>query len=94
MSQDLNVGVQVLGGPLRAGEERQAYTAVSQVQIGPGMLNGVSTVDFHTTTKCSQACPYCWGPRRIRKPVETETALLHNGSPKAKQSSHRRSLFS
>jgi len=75
MSQDLNVGVQVLGGPLRAGEERQAYTAVSQVQIGPGMLNGVSTVDFHTTTKCSQACPYCWGPRRIRKPVETETAL-------------------
>jgi MoaA/NifB/PqqE/SkfB family radical SAM enzyme len=37
-------------------------------------VNGVSTVDFHITTKCSQACPYCWGPRRIRNPVDTETA--------------------
>lgn len=37
-------------------------------------LNGVSTVDFHITAKCSQACPYCWGPRRFRNPVETETA--------------------
>jgi MoaA/NifB/PqqE/SkfB family radical SAM enzyme len=41
------------------------------------MLNqsiGVSTVDFHITAKCSQACPYCWGPRRFRKPVDTELA--------------------
>ena len=37
-------------------------------------LNGVSTVDFHITAKCSQACPYCWGPRRFRNPVDTETA--------------------
>lgn len=37
-------------------------------------LNGVSTIDFHITAKCSQACPYCWGPRRFRTPVETETA--------------------
>ena len=37
-------------------------------------LNGVSTIDFHITAKCSQACPYCWGPRRFRNPVETETA--------------------
>ena len=37
-------------------------------------LNGVSTVDFHITAKCSQACPYCWGPRRFRNHVETETA--------------------
>jgi MoaA/NifB/PqqE/SkfB family radical SAM enzyme len=37
-------------------------------------LNGVSTVDFHITTKCSQACPYCWGPRRFRNPVNTESA--------------------
>jgi MoaA/NifB/PqqE/SkfB family radical SAM enzyme len=37
-------------------------------------LNGVSTVDFHITTKCSQACPYCWGPRRFRNPIDTENA--------------------
>lgn len=37
-------------------------------------LNGVSTVDFHTTAKCSQACPYCWGPRRFRNPVDTVAA--------------------
>ena len=37
-------------------------------------LKGVSTVDFHLTAACSQACPYCWGPRRFRNPVDTETA--------------------
>ena len=37
-------------------------------------LNGVSTVDFHITARCSQACPYCWGPRRFRNPVDTQTA--------------------
>ena len=37
-------------------------------------LNGVSTVDFHITAKCSQACPYCWGPRRFRNSVDTVTA--------------------
>lgn len=37
-------------------------------------LNGVSTVDFHVTAKCSQACPYCWGPRRYRNPVDTQAA--------------------
>jgi MoaA/NifB/PqqE/SkfB family radical SAM enzyme len=34
----------------------------------------IMTIDFHTTAKCSQACPYCWGPRRFRNPVDTETA--------------------
>lgn len=34
----------------------------------------VATIDFHITAKCSQACPYCWGPRRFRNPVDTETA--------------------
>jgi MoaA/NifB/PqqE/SkfB family radical SAM enzyme len=37
-------------------------------------LNGVSTIDFHITAKCSQACPYCWGPRRFRAPVDTGIA--------------------
>jgi MoaA/NifB/PqqE/SkfB family radical SAM enzyme len=39
-----------------------------------GILKSVSTVDFHITAQCSQACPYCWGPRRFRKPVDTEIA--------------------
>lgn len=37
-------------------------------------LNSVSTIDFHITAKCSQACPYCWGPRRFRTPVDTDIA--------------------
>lgn len=37
-------------------------------------LNDVSTIDFHITAKCSQACAYCWGPRRFRNPVDTEKA--------------------
>ena len=35
---------------------------------------GIATIDFHITARCSQACPYCWGPRRFRNPVDTETA--------------------
>ena len=46
----------------------------SEEQVGSIKLNGVSTVDFHITTRCSQACPYCWGPRRFRTSVDTETA--------------------
>jgi MoaA/NifB/PqqE/SkfB family radical SAM enzyme len=37
-------------------------------------MNSIATIDFHITAKCSQACPYCWGPRRFRNPVDTETA--------------------
>ena len=37
-------------------------------------LDAVSTIDFHITAACSQACPYCWGPRRFRNPVDTDTA--------------------
>lgn len=40
----------------------------------PQKLPGVSTVDFHITARCSQACPYCWGPRRFRNPVDTAGA--------------------
>jgi MoaA/NifB/PqqE/SkfB family radical SAM enzyme len=49
-------------------------TSIIQEQLGVKKLNGVSTIDFHITAKCSQACPYCWGPRRFRNPVDTETA--------------------
>jgi MoaA/NifB/PqqE/SkfB family radical SAM enzyme len=47
---------------------------IFQEQFDLKKLNGVSTVDFHITAKCSQACPYCWGPRRFRNPVSTEMA--------------------
>lgn len=46
----------------------------SEEQIASIKLNGVSTIDFHITARCSQACPYCWGPRRFRTPVDTVTA--------------------
>lgn len=54
----------------------QTFTNTSkfQEQFDPKKLNSVSTVDFHVTAKCSQACPYCWGPRRFRNPVNTEMA--------------------
>ena len=52
----------------------QYQNSIYLEQLGLKKLNGVSTIDFHITAKCSQACPYCWGPRRFRKPVETETA--------------------
>jgi len=45
-----------------------------QEQFKMNKLVGVSTIDFHITAKCSQACPYCWGPRRFRTPVDTEIA--------------------
>jgi len=38
------------------------------------MTSGVETIDFHITAECSQACPYCWGPRRFRKVVDSGTA--------------------
>lgn len=42
--------------------------------ISASILKSISTVDFHITAQCSQACPYCWGPRRFRTPVDTEIA--------------------
>jgi MoaA/NifB/PqqE/SkfB family radical SAM enzyme len=38
-------------------------------------MTSIATIDFHITARCSQACPYCWGPRRFRKTVDNETAL-------------------
>jgi len=51
-----------------------ANISIFQEQFDLKKLNGVTTVDFHITAKCSQACPYCWGPRRFRNPVDTEMA--------------------
>jgi pyruvate-formate lyase-activating enzyme len=42
--------------------------------LSTSLMKSVSTVDFHITAQCSQACPYCWGPRRFRTPVNTEIA--------------------
>jgi MoaA/NifB/PqqE/SkfB family radical SAM enzyme len=53
-------------------ETNKSY--IFQEQSDVIKLNGVSTIDFHITAKCSQACPYCWGPRRFRNPVETDIA--------------------
>ena len=49
-------------------------TSIMDEQTYVEKINGVSTIDFHITAKCKQACPYCWGPRRFRNPVETEVA--------------------
>src|SRR5512139_767257 len=57
-----------------AGEKRSSFPLASQEAAKAIKLNGVSTIDFHITARCSQACPYCWGPRRFRNPVDTETA--------------------
>jgi MoaA/NifB/PqqE/SkfB family radical SAM enzyme len=74
MSQKLFAGSRVSTGPFRAGRECLSGSLNSQEHIKAIKLNGVSTVDFHITAKCSQACPYCWGPRRFRNPVDTRTA--------------------
>jgi MoaA/NifB/PqqE/SkfB family radical SAM enzyme len=37
-------------------------------------MSNVATIDFHVTSECSQACPYCWGPQGIAQ-VDTDTAL-------------------
>ncbi len=37
-------------------------------------MSNVATIDFHVTSECSQACPYCWGPQGIVE-VDTDTAL-------------------
>lgn len=74
MSQNINVDYQVSKGLFPAGRGCPSPTLASQTHLKTNRLNGVSTVDFHITAKCSQACPYCWGPRRFRTPVDMDTA--------------------
>lgn len=54
-------------------------------------MTGVATIDFHITARCDQACPYCWGPRRFRKTVDTETA--HRIIARIKEVGARRVVF-
>lgn len=74
MSQNAKEGCPASNRPDQAGESSLAGFSVTHSQINPSKLKGVSTVDFHLTAKCKQACPYCWGPRRFRNTVDTETA--------------------
>jgi MoaA/NifB/PqqE/SkfB family radical SAM enzyme len=74
MSQNINAMYQVYAGPFPADGGLSSRSPASRVHVKANRLNGVSTVDFHITAKCSQACPYCWGPRRFRTPVDTDTA--------------------
>jgi MoaA/NifB/PqqE/SkfB family radical SAM enzyme len=69
MSNNGHLKSQISSGLFQLDELPASRSIASQAK-----LNGVSTVDFHITARCSQACPYCWGPRRFRNPVETETA--------------------
>ena len=74
MSQITHLGYEVSAEPFPVSGRFSSSTLASQMDFKANKLNGVSTVDFHITAKCSQACPYCWGPRRFRNPVDTETA--------------------
>jgi MoaA/NifB/PqqE/SkfB family radical SAM enzyme len=74
MSQKRNLNNQDPSGLFPLDELPHSSSMVSPMRLNATHLKGVSTVDFHITAKCSQACPYCWGPRRFRSPVETETA--------------------
>jgi len=59
---------------LSTGGEQLQYPLISQAHDNSTRLKPVSTIDFHITARCSQACPYCWGPRRFRDPVNTRIA--------------------
>jgi hypothetical protein len=74
MSQNGDTSNQIPLGQLIVDGRTSASPPVDSVFTSAARLKGVSTVDFHITAKCSQACPYCWGPRRFRKPVDTGAA--------------------
>lgn len=38
------------------------------------MRKSVVTIDFHVTSRCSQNCPYCWGPQNFVHELPTTTA--------------------
>jgi MoaA/NifB/PqqE/SkfB family radical SAM enzyme len=36
--------------------------------------SSIATIDFHVTSRCSQECPYCWGPLNVKE-VKRREAL-------------------
>ena len=74
MLQEFHLSEQVSNGSSLSAKDCLPAARSSQKATQAYRLNGVSTVDFHITAKCSQACPYCWGPRRFRNPVDTQIA--------------------
>lgn len=74
MSNNYYLEVGAYTAPLHINTDSSPVQQSALVQTNSHKLTGVSTIDFHITAKCSQACPYCWGPRRFRIPVDTDTA--------------------
>jgi radical S-adenosyl methionine domain-containing protein 2 len=74
MSQKFFISFQAPTTSLQVGEDLLSDLPSTYEHSVANRLSGVSTVDFHITTKCSQACPYCWGPRRLRNAVDMENA--------------------
>ena len=74
MSKNYNIKADAYPAPRQISADSSPASRYVQVQTNSHKLTGVSTIDFHITAKCSQACPYCWGPRRFRTPVDTDTA--------------------
>jgi len=74
MLKNINIEYQVSTRSFLSDKEPSSRALATQTITNANGLKGVSTIDFHITAKCSQACPYCWGPRRFRTPVDTEIA--------------------
>jgi pyruvate-formate lyase-activating enzyme len=74
MSKKLHVIPRATTGASQPGERLSSDSVAIQIKSDANRLQGVSTIDFHITARCSQACPYCWGPRRFRTPVDMHIA--------------------
>lgn len=76
MSKKLHTIPPATTGSSRHDERFSPSSPAIQIKSHANRLKNVSTIDFHITARCSQACPYCWGPRRFRTPVDTHIARL------------------
>jgi MoaA/NifB/PqqE/SkfB family radical SAM enzyme len=38
--------------------------------------SSIATIDFHVTSRCSQECPYCWGPLGVREVKRKEAMRI------------------
>lgn len=71
MTENVSSGYQAPTKSSALSEEFRHNSLAPEILMNAIQIKGVSTIDFHITAKCSQACPYCWGPRRFRTPVDT-----------------------